>query len=147
MHRSLILAIVCSCAIVANAGACTWSQTAIITDDARVNSEGKQLSTMGQVLSQERYQYWAQLLPDKVSEIRGSAYWEPEGIKDATFHLATNRKQLAILDDKNFAMSSLVREAFWSCSQLKIRMDLDGRDCGAWSDMSITKIGREYCFD
>ena len=50
------------------AGSCDLNWRATITDEVRVNSQGKRLTTIGQVLAQERYKYWGNSrIPDSRS--------------------------------------------------------------------------------
>ena len=60
--RILLITLLISITTPAFAGWCERSWTATITDEVRVNSNGKKLMTIGQVLSQERYHFYIQLM-------------------------------------------------------------------------------------
>jgi len=96
------------------AGSCDLNWRATITDEVRVNSQGKRLTTIGQVLAQERYKYWGNSrIPDSRS----------------FFHDKRNREGITHIPASRFDISERVRSALWECSRLEVLADLRGYDC------------------
>lgn len=122
----------------ADAGSCTWSWTATITDDVRRNSQGVQLNTIGQVLAQERLAFWLDLLPEWSDSITGSEYWEPPLRGNNTFHYKGYRDILTQIPRDKFDISDPLREAFWVCPSIEVRIRKEGWDCDAESTHSVT---------
>ena len=147
MKNLLAFLFICLASI-CNAGSCEWSWTANISEEVRVNSKGKKLSSLGQVLAQERYIFWANFLPDQIDKIRGDTYWTPELSGKNTFHYKGNRQILADIPEEKFVISDRVRKAFWTCSNIEVRVKKSGWDCdaNATGEVTITAENIDHCF-
>lgn len=120
------------------AGSCTWSWHATITDEDRFNSAGKKLLTLGQVLAQDRYLYWVQLLPNQIDKIKSNKYWKPEGIEDsATFYFQPYRQILTEIPEPAFNILNSDRDMFWNCAKAEIHVVKSGWDCDAEATDSV----------
>ena len=50
--REILIALLVTLATQVQSGSCQWNWKPTITDEVRVNSQGKRLTTIGQVLAQ-----------------------------------------------------------------------------------------------
>jgi hypothetical protein len=121
------------------AGSCTWVWQATIDDEDRFNSAGTKLSTIGQVLAQDRYRYWVELLPDQVEKIQAEAYWEPENLEgnNAIFHYKPYRRSLTEIFESKFNISQADRDIFWTCPKVEVKIRKEGWDCDAEATSSV----------
>jgi hypothetical protein len=149
MMRILFITLLISAITPAYAGWCERSWTATITDEVRVNSNGKKLMTIGQVLSQERYHFYIQLMPDQIDKIRGEEYWQPTGYPlNDVYYLKEYRRILTEISGEKFKLSDKVRKAFWECPKIDVSVVKTGGDCQAeaTSSVEITAGNIDHCF-
>ena len=131
--RILLTVLLMTLASKAHSGFCKNKWYATITDEVRVNSKGERLTTIGQVLAQERYKYWIDKYPNLKEQIDGEAWWEGPSNSETRniFHFKRNREELTKITGNKFYISTKERKAFWECSKIRFKIIKSGFDCEA----------------
>jgi len=140
--RIILIVLLMTLASKAHSGFCQNKWYATITDEVRVNSKGERLTTIGQVLAQERYKYWIDNYPHLKEQIEGKVWWDGPKARvllytadghnpNPTFHYKGNRDELTKISGNKFYISTKERKAFWECSKIRFKIIKSGLDCEA----------------
>jgi len=131
--RIILIVLLMTLASKAHSGFCQNKWYATITDEVRVNSKGERLTTIGQVLAQERYKYWIDNYPHLKEQIEGKVWWDgpSKSGRNNIFHFKSNRDELTKISGNKFYISTKERKAFWECSKIRFKIIKSGLDCEA----------------
>ena len=132
--RIILTVLLMTLASQAHSGSCDSKWYATITDEVRVNSKGERLTTIQQVLVQERYKYLIDNYPHLKEKIDGEAVWNGPytgRYNNYGFYNKLARDEFTRMPRNKFYISTKERKAFWECSKIRFKILASGWDCHA----------------
>ena len=132
--RIILTVLLMTLASQAHSGFCEDKWYATITDEVRVNSKGERLTTIQQVLVQERYKYLIDNYPHLKEKIDGEAVWNGPytgRYNNYGFYNKLARDEFTRMPGNKFYISTKERKAFWECSKIRFKILASGWDCHA----------------